>query len=409
MTRHERKLDFMDWEVGVFFHFGIRSYYEGHKDWDMKPMDASVFNPTELDCDQWIRTIKEGGAKYAILVCKHHDGFANWPSKYTEYSVANTPWMDGKGDIVRLFTDACRKYDIKVGLYYSPAQFGSAKMEQKEYDDYFINQISELLTNYGKIDYLWFDGCGSEDHEYDTQRIIGEIRRMQPEILIVNMWDPDTRWVGHEVGIASMDDGPETSSLAFSVQTDRSDVLDEEILLPAECDCKIRESWFYFDADKDTLKSLDELWGMYLNSVGHGANLLLNIAPDRRGLIMDDDAARFIELGNKIRSEFANPVLKFENFLRDGDVFYAPTEKGNPMPKLMKYVVIEEDISEGSAITDFNIEVAPYEFGENKIVFKGLRVGHKVICPLPYLRARNLTVRFTGYRKDYKIKNITVY
>ncbi len=409
MTANERKLDFMDWEVGVFFHFGIRSYYEGHKDWDMKPMDASAFNPTELDCDQWIRTIKEGGAKYAVLVCKHHDGFANWPSKYTDYSVANTPWMDGKGDIVRLYTDACRKYGIKVGLYYSPAQFGSSKMNSTEYDDYFINQISELLTNYGKIDYLWFDGCGSEDHEYDQDRIIGEIRRMQPEIMIFNMWDPDTRWVGNEVGIASMDDGPEASSLAFSVQTDRADTLDEEVLLPAECDCKIRESWFYFDADKDTLKSLDELWGMYLYSVGHGANLLLNIAPDRRGLIMEDDAARFIELGNKIKSEFANPILTFDNFLRDGDVFYAPTEKGNPMPKLMKYVVIEEDITEGSAITDFNIEVAPYEFGENKIVYRGMRVGHKVICPLHHLRGRNLTVRITGYRKDYKIKNITVY
>ena len=117
-------------------------------------MAADAYNPTELNCDQWLDVISRAGAKYAILVCKHHDGFANWPSKYTEYSVKNTPWLDGKGDVVRLFVDACRKYDIKVGLYYSPAQFGSNDMDGKEYDDYFINQISELLTNYGKIDIL---------------------------------------------------------------------------------------------------------------------------------------------------------------------------------------------------------------------------------------------------------------
>ena len=147
----ERKLEYLSWELGVFFHFGIRTFYEGHIDWDLKPMPAEAYNPTELDCEQWIRTIKAGGAKYAVLVCKHHDGFANWPSKYTDYSVAATPWRDGKGDLVREFVDACRKYDMNIGLYYSPAQFGSVKMDHKEYDDYFINQISELLSNYGKI------------------------------------------------------------------------------------------------------------------------------------------------------------------------------------------------------------------------------------------------------------------
>lgn len=155
-----RQIEFLDWEFGVFFHFGIRSFYPGHKDWDDKPMDVSAFNPDRLDCDDWIRTVCDAGAKYAILVCKHHDGFANWPTKYSDYSVANAPWKDGKGDVVREFVDACRKYDMKVGLYYSPAQWGGqiAFKNGKEYDDYFINQISELLTGYGKIDYLWFDG-----------------------------------------------------------------------------------------------------------------------------------------------------------------------------------------------------------------------------------------------------------
>ena len=138
----KKQLEFLDWEIGVFFHFGIRTFYEGHRDWDGKEMALDAFPPAELDCEQWIKTAKDGGAKYAILVCKHHDGLANWPSKYTDYSVKNTPWKNGRGDVVREFVDACRKYDIKVGLYYSPAQFGSKLTDHKEYDDYFINQIS---------------------------------------------------------------------------------------------------------------------------------------------------------------------------------------------------------------------------------------------------------------------------
>ena len=140
----ETQLSFLDWEFGIFFHFGIRSFYKHHKDWDGLPMPADVFDPKELDCLQWLRPAKEAGAKYAILVCKHHDGFANWPSRYTDYSVAHTPWKNGQGDVVREFTDACRRLGLKVGLYYSPAQWGDAQpfTQGRAYDDYFINQIS---------------------------------------------------------------------------------------------------------------------------------------------------------------------------------------------------------------------------------------------------------------------------
>lgn len=399
------RIDFLDWEMGVFFHFGIRTFYEGHEDWDMKPMPAEAFNPKELDCEQWIKTVKEGGATYAVFVCKHHDGFANWPSKYTDYSVAATPWKDGHGDVVQEFTDACRKYGLKVGLYYSPAQFGSNSMDADEYDDYFINQISELLTGYGKIDYIWFDGCGSEGHEYDTQRITKEIRRLQPEILIFNMWDPDTRWVGNESGIASMKDAPEVNSLAFSVQTEVKNALDEDVFLPGECDCRIKQHWFYCDADKETLRSLDELWGMYLCSVGHGCNMLLNIAPDRRGLLPETDAKRYIELGNRIKSEFSEPIAKFEDFEADGDCYRASI----PRNKFIKYIVIKEDITNGSSVTDFDIDIHPLDFGDAKTVFRGYCIGHKVICPLPYLGARAVEVRIKGAKGDWKIKDIEVY
>ena len=209
MNGYEKQLEYLSWEYGMFFHFGIRPFFPGHVDWDGKDMPLEAFDPTELDCDQWIRVAKEAGATYAILTCKHHDGFALWPTKYSYYSVANTPWKNGKGDVVREFVDACRRHGLRVGLYYSPAQWGKYAVpfaNAKDYDDYFINQIGELLTNYGKIDYLWFDGCGSEGHEYDRERIVSEIGRMQPEILTFcdPEWTPGVRWVGNEDGYASL-------------------------------------------------------------------------------------------------------------------------------------------------------------------------------------------------------------
>ena len=403
MNIPQNRIDFLDWELGAFFHFGIRTFYEGHVDWDMLPMPAEKFNPTELDCEQWISGVKAAGATYAILVCKHHDGFANWPSKFTEYSVAATPWRDGKGDVVKEFTDACRKFGLKVGLYYSPAQFGSIKMNAKEYDEYFLNQVSELLTNYGKIDYLWFDGCGSENHKYDTARITKEIRRMQPEIMLFNMWDPDTRWIGNEEGVASMDEGPVVNDLAFSVQTDRMDALDEDVFLPAECDMRIRRQWFYSDADKPYLKSLDELWGVYLNSVGHGSNLLVNIGPDRRGLLPEEDVARLCELGEKVRTEFARAIRSFKDFEQSGDVFTCDFPQG----EVIKYVVIEEDLSTGGAVTDFDIALTFADYDKPKKVFRGWKIGRRFICPLPHLPANKVFINLTG--ENYKIKDIRIY
>ena len=373
----KQQLDFLDWEFGIFFHFGIRTFYEGHIDWDMKEMSLDGFCPTSLDCEKWIETVKEAGAKYAILVCKHHDGFANWPSKYTEYSVKNTPWKDGKGDVVKEFTEACRKHDIKIGLYYSPAQFGSVNMNPKEYDDYFINQISELLTNYGKIDYLWFDGCGSENHEYDKPRIVKAIRTLQPEILIFNMWDPDTRWAGNERGMAKMPNHNIVESLDFSVQTDKKDKI-EKRFLPSECDCRIRlANWFYSDNDLHTLKSVDELMGLYYYSVGKGANLLLNIAPDRRGLLPEEDSQRVIEFGKKIKDLYASRIDgKLE---RNDNVYTISLEK----PNLINTVILQEDMSSSEHVEKFHIRLYPGGYGDPIIVYDSSTVGHKHICTFP--------------------------
>lgn len=402
----KEQLDFLDWEFGVFFHFGIRTFYEGHKDWDMQEMPLDGFNPTSLDCEQWIKTIKEAGAKYAILVCKHHDGFANWPSEYTEYSVANTPWKNGKGDVVREFVDACRKYDVKIGLYYSPAQFGSNKMNGKEYDDYFINQLSELLTHYGVIDYLWFDGNGSEEHQYDTVRIVNEIRRMQPDILIFNMWDPDTKWVGNESGMVRMPNYNVVKDLDFSVSTEVLDSLDSERFLPSECDCRIRlENWFYSDEDLHTLKNVDELMGIYYYSVGKGANLLLNIGPDRRGLLPDADSKRVIEFGNKIKKIFSNPIQKTYGIIKADNVYTINLEKDT----LIDHIVLEEKIDNGDHIEKFSIYIYPYSYGKPILVYEGTTVGHKHICKIPTFRTNKVDVVINRENGKHEMKDINLF
>jgi alpha-L-fucosidase len=374
----------------------------------MKPMELDGFNPTELDCDNWISAIKQAGAKYAILVTKHHDGFANWPSRYTGYSVAGTPWKDGKGDVVAEFVAACRKNDIKTGLYYSPAEFGlkENKRTSREYDDYFINQISELLTNYGKIDYLWFDGCGSEGHKYDTVRIIGEIRRMQPEILIFNMWDPDTRWVGNEAGIAPMPCFNTVSSINFSVLTDKKTDIEGKKWLPAECDCRIRlENWFYSDKDEDTVKSLEELVGLYYYSVGRGANLLINIGPDRRGLLPEKDADSLISFGKEIKRRFSKPIAVKKDFNRKENRYVCHFQE----PVLVNHLIACEDLLEAEHIFNFNILIKPFPYGEEISVYKGESVGHKAICQFPTIRTTEVIFEITGGAEGAALEDIQLF
>ena len=395
----KQQLEFLDWEFGVFFHFGIRTFYEGHKDWDMQEMPLEAFCPAQLDCEEWIKTVKEAGAKYAILVTKHHDGFANWPSKYTDYSVANTPWKDGKGDVVREFVDACRKFGVKVGLYYSPADFGSHQRTAQEQDDFFIDQIGEILTGYGKIDYLWFDGCGSEGHQYDEKRIIQAIREMQPEILIFNMWDPDTRWVGNEFGIANLDNRNVVKQVAFSVLTEEQDALEEERFLPAECDCRMRDiNWFYSDLDIDTVKTLDELMGMYESSVGRGANLLINIGPDRSGRLPEPDAARLIEFGSEIRKRYDSPLA----VMKDGvlELSYR---------SLVNQVVLCEDLTGGERIEAFEIWAECSLEGQLILVYQGSAVGHKRICKFPAMNTPRLIVKVTKADGDAVWKDGKVF
>lgn len=413
------QLAFMDWEYGVFFHFGIRSFFLGHKDWDNRPMPAEAFNPESLDCEQWIRTIKDAGATYAILVCKHHDGFANWPSKYTDYSVASTPWKDGKGDVVREYVDACRKYGLKVGLYYSPAQWGGkiSFKEDREYDDYFINQISELLTGYGKIDYLWFDGCGSEGHQYDTDRIVKAIRGMQPEILIFSMWDPDTRWVGNEDGYAPMPNFNTTTDVDFSMLATEKEKLAHAKFLPSECDFKMRSTWFDCELNEDTIKEAGELMGIYEMSVGRGANFLINIGPDKHGLLPEKDIQRLTEFGNMLKARYGQ-ALPFGDAEKTADNEWSiamdgfSTERGGSekADALVNRVVIREDLTDGESIEEFRLYAHMPAYRSKRVcLYKGDTVGHKAICVIPTMRTGKITLEVTKANGDVKIRDIKAY
>jgi len=399
-----KQLDFLDWEFGAFFHFGIRTFYPGHSDWDGIDMPAAGFLPEELDCRQWLRAVKRAGATYAIMTCKHHDGFALWQSEVSDYGVADSPWRGGKGDVVKEFTDACRAEGMKTGLYYSSAQWGgSVPFDNAEaYDEYFLTQITELLTRYGKIDYLWFDGCGSEGHEYDKERIVRTIRSLQPGILTFCNpdWSPDVRWIGNEDGFAGL---PNLLVSERTVYGREGNAVREKAFLPAECDCRIRKHWFW-DDDGDTLKTADELFGMYLASAGRGSNFLLNIGPDPRGLLPEADVERLAELGDRIREHFSSE-LPFRISAEDGNAVALEAE-GNA--GLARTVVLEEDLSGGQAIESFEVYAAlPVNRDQRILLIRGTTVGHKRILSIPPMRTPEITVTFRG--EGASLKKISVF
>lgn len=404
-----RQLEFQDWEFGIFLHFGIRTFSEGHRDWDGKPMNPKDFKPSQLDCNAWAKAALDAGAKYMVLTAKHHDGFANWPSKYTDFSVASSTWKNGRGDVLGEYTRACRKHGLKVGLYYSPADASTKTYSNsRDYDDYFINQISEILTGYGQIDMLWFDGCGSEGHTYDWPRIMREVRRMQPKILIFNMGDPDYRWVGNEAGIAPNPVWNTVDAVDFSVLAKKKEKLKKKLWLSAECDLMMRDyNWFYSDSDEHTVKSPAELTGIYYYSVGRGCNMLLNIGPDRRGLFPERDKANLLKFGAEIKRRFSKPVISFRQFKKEGNTWTYGVE--NRKYFHLDHVVLQEDLRYGESIRSFRISISPY-CGESKItVFEGHNVGHKAICQFPLVRAKRIIVEVLKAEGEVRIRNIEAF
>ncbi len=403
-----RQLAYQDWEFGLFLHFGIRTFYEGYVDWDGRPMSAAHFAPSALDCDQWVRTAKAAGMRYAVLTAKHHDGFANWPTQWTAFSVASSPWKGGQGDLIAEYVQACRRHDVRVGLYYSPADWHHPYEDPRAYNDYLAGQLTELCRDYGPLDILWFDGCGSEDREYDWPRLMRVVRELQPQVLVFNMGEPDFRWVGNEAGLAPLPCWNTVDRDGQPVAPDQREGQGAGLCwLPAECDCRMRaRNWFYSDQDVDTVKSLEELLGLYHYSVGRGCNLLLNVGPDRRGLLPEPDAVRLRELGQALAERYAAPLLGIASFERDGEGWTARFEQ----PQAIERMVVQEEIRDGEHIQGFSVEVLlGRSGGPSIIVHKGENVGHKAICSFPPVSASGVRFRVLRSAGDVSLRALDVY
>lgn len=395
-------LEFLDREFGVFFHFGIRTFNENSRDWDREPMALSTFNPAELDCNQWISEIKKCGAKYAVMTTKHHDGFALWPSKYTDYSVKNTPWKNGEGDVVKEFTDACRKNGIKTGLYYSCAQFSTKDMTSEMYNDFVCGQLEELYGgNYGDIDEIWFDGCGSDGFDFQEDRIEALLRKLQPNALIFGSWGNDIAWVGNERGYAHLDN------------SNNNEHNGKPKFVPVECDCTmVRKNgenfWFYNETYHHLMRTPDELVGMYYNTAGRGANLLLNIAPDRRGLLTEEELGVLREAYKELKFRFTECKIPTSEVKSkkydDGKMsFYCEFDSVS----LIDQAIIKENLENGEHIKSFTLYAHPVVFGEEKLaVYRGFTVGHKHICVFPTIRCRALEIVLDDADGDAQITEL---
>ena len=293
-----QQLAWQEMEFTAFAHFGVNTFTD--REWGEGTEDPKIFNPTAFDADQWVKACKDAGVKILILTCKHHDGFCLWPSKYTEHSVKHSPWRDGKGDVVKEVSDACRRGGVKFGIYISPWDRHEKTYGTDAYNDYYKNQLRELLTNYGEVAEVWWDGaCGEgpngKKQVYDFDGCTKIVRQLQPNA-VTAICGPDIRWVGNEDGLAR-----ETE---WSVQPTDLKGNPQFRWHPAECDVSIRPGWFYHKTEDDKVKSLSHLLTIYYSSIGRNSELLLNIPPDRRGLFHENDVARLRELRATIDATF---------------------------------------------------------------------------------------------------------
>ncbi len=367
-----QQLRWQDYELGMFCHFGLNTF--GDKEWGDGTDDPVRFDPQAFDPRQWVSAAQAAGFRYLILTAKHHDGFCLWPTETTDYSVRSSPWRDGKGDLVREVADACAEAGLPFGLYLSPWDRHEPCYADKEaYDDFYCRQLTELLTGYGPLVEVWFDGAGSEGREYDWRRIMDLVEKHQPDAMIFNMGRPTIRWVGNEDGVAPYPCWNTAESAKASLFT--KDMLtwlpDTSAWVPAECDVPIRElQWFWHPGAEERLLSLERLLDIYYRSVGHGANLLLNIAPDDRGLLPEADVKRAIELGNEIRRRFDHPLGETEGAGNELTMEW-------PSPQTFDHAVVQERIEEGERVRDYRFEARID--GRWMTIAKGSAIGHKKI------------------------------
>lgn len=415
----ERQLEWQKLEYYNFIHFGMNTFTG--VEWGSGKTPARVFNPTALDTDQWVKTLKESGSRGVILTAKHHDGFCLFPSKFTEYSIKNSPYKNGKGDIVAELAASCKKLDFKLGLYLSPWDRNNAAYGTDEYNDYFCNQLTELCTNYGELFAVWFDGaCGEGNNGkkqvYDFPRYFSIIRKLQPNA-VISICGPDVRWIGNEGGksrksewsvvpaslasceytasISQQDKSGVNEKAFLSTQSDlgsREILADVEELIwhPCEMDVSITKGWFYHPSHvMFTTKSVDELFNIYIKSVGNNSALLLNVPVDKQGLIPQKLAQRLKGLGKKVQDTFASPV-KHTSLTEDNDIVLS-----FPAQYVSK-LIIQEDIAKSQRVESFEL-YADIKGALTKI-YSGTTIGWKKICIFSVVHTDKLVLRLTSVR-----------
>lgn len=392
-----------DMELGMFCHFGINTFTGN--EWGDGTDPAELFHPTAFDAKQWTQVAKRAGFRYLILTAKHHDGFCLWPTRTTDYSVRSSPWRNGQGDVVKEVADACREEGIAFGLYLSPwDRHEPCYADQAAYDDFYAAQLTELLTGYGPLVEVWFDGAGSEGREYDWERIISLVKRYQPDAMRFNMGVPTIRWVGNEDGVAPYPCWNTAASARASMFT--KDMLtwlpETPGWVPAECDVPIRKkSWFWRPNDEHKLFTHDELLDIYYRSVGHGCNLLVNLAPDSRGLIPDADADAAIRLFDDVGQRFSRPLAQTAGEGSELAIFFSE-------PEQVDHIVLMENIAYGERVREYVLE-AVREDGEWVELVRGSAIGHKKIDRIDSIQTTKLRLRIVKADDTPHIRSFTVY
>lgn len=424
-----QQLEWQQMEFTAFLHFGMNTFTGN--EWGHGTDSPALFNPSELDCEQWVKALKDGGFKMALITAKHHDGFCLWQTETTEYSVKNSPWKDGKGDVVRELRDACEKYGIKFGVYLSPWDRNAPSYgDSPAYNKFFIAQLTELLTNYGEVHEVWFDGACAEGpngkkQEYDWTAILAKIRELQPKAVTAIMGD-DVRWVGNEGGLGRETEWSATvippgsythkkaAKEALGLEEMSKDLGSRELVAkaqevywyPSEVDVSIRPGWFYHAEQDGQVRSLANLVNIYYRSVGCNSVLLLNIPPDRRGLIHEIDVQRIKELSEYINKTFAT------NYVEKGNQEWAAQvgeskEYDVKSGAMVNTFLIQEDITKGQRVEDFLVEV--YSNGAWQYATEGTTIGYKRLLRFSDCQPEKVRVTIRGSRATANISNVGLY
>jgi len=429
----ERQLVWHDMEYYMFVHFTVNTFTD--KEWGYGDEPESVFNPTELDCRQWAKTARDAGMKGIIITSKHHDGFCLWPSAFTEHSVKYSPWKDGKGDVLMELRKACDEYGLKMGVYLSPWDRNSAVYGTPEYLVYYRNQLRELLTKYGDIFEVWFDGANGGDGYYggarETRRIDNKtyydwpnthkiVRELQPGAVMFSDAGPDIRWVGNERGMGSITNWCLLKKDELYPGGNFASILGEghedgNYWVPAEVDVSIRPGWFYHQSQDSLVRSPENLMELYYSSVGRNSNLLLNIPPDRRGLLHENDVKSLVAFRELREKEFAIELARGKKAVSDvsrGKAYRASNvNDGNPetywatpddvttgsitielgSETEVNRILVQEYIKLGQRVQEFKVEA--FVDGNWKPLIDGTTIGHKIIRKFPVVKTSK--IRFT--------------